>query len=120
MQHELYGIKAKVLQIVVYFLDIYSVQTVQTNSSPLHSFAIALCLLAIPCDDGNVQLVNGLSQYNGRVEVCINGDYYTVCDYHWTSEDASVTCKQLGYDSKGEKIIQGFVSWLINHVDILV
>ena len=65
------------------------------------------CLIEIPCDDGDIRLVEGTSEYNGRVEICISGDYYTICDSRWTSADASVTCRQLGYDSQGKHNRQG-------------
>ena len=53
------------------------------------------------CSYGDVRLVNGDTIYEGRVEVCINNDWHTVCDDGWSSTDARVVCRHLGYSYTG-------------------
>ena len=38
----------------------------------------------------------------GRVEVCIDGKYGSVCDEGWRNKQASVVCKQLGFSEYGQ------------------
>ena len=49
------------------------------------------------CSDGSIRLQNGISPYEGRVEICILGTWVTVCDDFWTINEARVMCTQLGY-----------------------
>ena len=45
-----------------------------------------------------MKLVEGEAETEGRVEVCINKRWGTICrDTRWSDEDATTVCRQLGY-----------------------
>ena len=51
-----------------------------------------------------MRLVGGSNPLEGRVEVCINRAWGTVCDNGFSSEDATVICNQLGLPYESTKL----------------
>ena len=58
-------------------------------------------LILADCQSGDVRLQDGTDPSNGRVEVCWNGMWATLCSHEFDENDASIVCKQLGYTSEG-------------------
>jgi len=53
------------------------------------------------CANNDIRLVGGTAPTNGRVEVCLNQNWGTVCDDSWGTPDATVACRQLGFSATG-------------------
>ena len=54
------------------------------------------------CVNGSVRLADGPTPKEGRVELCENGEWGTVCDDRWSLNDANVVCSVLGYSGASE------------------
>jgi len=53
------------------------------------------------CAEGEVRLAGGPNDFEGRVEICFNDEWGTVCDEMWDVTDADVVCRQLGLAQTG-------------------
>ena len=56
----------------------------------------------VACRNGDVRLEGSTILGSGRVEVCINNVWGTVCDNSWNLADAEVVCSQLGFSRVGK------------------
>ena len=78
----------------------------------------------VSCIDGSVRLRNPdavsestLPEYDlikdqvsrGVVELCVNGDFGSLCDSEWDDQDASVVCRQLGFSPHGAIHLDGYL-----------
>ena len=53
------------------------------------------------CEERTIRLADGIIEQEGRVEVCLNGVWGSVCDDGWEKADAHVVCNEMGYFSSG-------------------
>ena len=53
------------------------------------------------CTDDEIRLIGGSVSSEGRVEVCYNDEWGTICDERWTATDAAVACKRAGFSPLG-------------------
>ena len=53
------------------------------------------------CKDGDLKLVGGKSENEGRLEVCFDQRWGTINGDGWTHTDTQVACRQLGYSTSG-------------------
>ena len=66
-----------------------------------------LTLIVRPGCIGDEIRLEGGTNTSGRVEVCNNLTWGTVCDNGWDAADAQVVCRQLGYPLAEAQIISG-------------
>ena len=75
------------------------------TSSCTHANDVGVQCGPAQCSERQVRLVDGLSQLDGRVEICLGGVWGTVCDENWDSNDATVVCRQLGLPSQSKPLL---------------
>ena len=54
------------------------------------------------CTNGDLRLRGSTNSRQGRVEMCYERQWGTVCDDFWGTNDAKVACRQLGFSSYGK------------------
>ena len=54
------------------------------------------------CSSGDLRLVGGERKSDGRVEICVEGLWGTVCDSGWDQREALVVCRQIRFGVRGK------------------
>ena len=76
-----------------------------------HNIYVGATLEFTSCTDGDVRLIGGNTTHQGRLEMCMNNAWGSVCDSQgiFTRDEAKVACRQLGILQ-----VEGLFLW---HVD---
>ena len=66
----------------------------------------------LDCSDGEIRIIPPVSNHKliGRVEICVNGSWGTICNDFFDDNDAKVICKQLGYSSLGNEYVVHYLT----------
>lgn len=77
----------------------YFILNILIKEYTLHNILLSL-FKYLECTEGALRLRDGQNELEGRIEVCLNGTWGTVCHDYWSGVDSLVVCRQLGYSDK--------------------
>lgn len=66
--------------------------------------------LYIGCVDGDIRLIGGSTVLEGRVELCKNNAWGTLCDDGWDHFSARIVCRQLGFSVSGMVVLHSLIA----------
>ena len=70
----------------------------------IYVFSIASTTIR-SCTHGELRLVGGPNIRQGRLEICVNKAWGSVCSSGFFDEDAAVACAQMNFEREGVSIL---------------
>ena len=61
------------------------------------SDAVSTNAAGATCTDNDIDLVRGMDNTEGEVQICHSNEWRDVCDDSWNDNSAGVVCRQLGH-----------------------
>ncbi len=71
----------------------------------VNQFFNFLSIITIGCNENDLRLVGGADRAQGRVEMCFQQRWGSVCSDSWDNQAAAVVCRQLGLTNECESKI---------------
>ena len=65
-----------------------------------------LFFIIVDCENGEMRLMEGKEEWQGRLEVCYNRRWGTVSGDNWTLTNSHVVCNALGYNTTSKTFLQ--------------
>ena len=94
-----------VIIIIIMVLLLYFVKRVSVLKHISWSYCIyfvATIEAPVNCTEGEIRLYGGSKPNEGKLHMCINKAWGTVClNSYWSNNDANVACHELGYSANG-------------------
>ena len=67
------------------------------------------------CESGSIRLVDGATNAEGRLEVCLGSVWSSVNGRGWTNTESRVACTQLGYTDIGKCVLDSLRQLLFTY-----
>lgn len=64
-------------------------------------FLASMLYFCSGCPEGDIRLLEGNTEFEGRVEICKDNSWGSVCHNSWGASDVRVVCRQLGFSTTG-------------------
>ena len=72
------------------------------------------------CTDGDMRLVDGRFENEGRLEFCFQNHWGTVCDDDFNPHEAELVCRELGFLHEGLCVCSDIDTIVVHYLCYLV